>query len=145
LNTLADAGIDMPPTALAARRRLRVAFILMCVAGSLIGGLGLVWLFAPRAFRPLETLDLLVILGILILPAITGWAMLRESREGRINVGGGGVGGVGSGVPGPEAACAVSKFAQASARGSASRTHLHQHGHPHPHPAPNRHVRTEQA
>jgi|GEM_PF-2006615 len=128
----------MPPTALAARRRLRRLLIVISLAGSLVGGLGLVWLFAPQAFRPLGTPDLAIILAILFLPMATAWAVLREREQTR------------STPPGPRADAATAGAPGAASHASGPRMlpppRAHPpHPHGHGHPAPVRHTRTERA
>lgn len=128
----------MPPTALAARRRIRRLLIVISLAGSLVGGLGLVWLFAPQAFRPLGTPDLAIILAILFLPMATAWAVLREREQAR------------STQPGPRSDAAPAPVPGAAPPAPGPRTlpppRAHPpHPHGHGHPAPARHTRTERA
>lgn len=66
----------MPVYARNARRwALRLA-----TAASILLAVLLVWLFAPKAFGPLHTLELAGLLGLLILPGLTAWAVAAERR-----------------------------------------------------------------
>lgn len=52
----------------------------IAVVGSLVVGCAVVWAFAPRAFRPLTTAELLMVMGLMLLPLATVWAILAERR-----------------------------------------------------------------
>src|SRR5262249_27991196 len=69
----------LPPHA-HALRRTRKLLLVLAATGSLVAGFALVWAFAPRAFRPLSTLELVVILGLLVLPVATLLAVLSDRR-----------------------------------------------------------------
>lgn len=60
----------------------RVLFV-AAAAASVLLGVGLVWVFAPLSFRGLTTVELLAILGLLVLPLLTAWAMWIECRVAR--------------------------------------------------------------
>ena len=76
----------MPPQAhvpshARALRRTRKLLLILAATGSLVAGFALVWAFAPRAFRPLSTFELVVILGLLVLPVATVLAILSDRRS----------------------------------------------------------------
>ncbi len=66
-----------------ARASTRRILFVAAAAASVLLGVGLVWVFAPLAFRGLSTGELLAILGLLVLPPLTVWAMLAECRVAR--------------------------------------------------------------
>lgn len=75
----------MPPTAQRAlyflSPRLRHAVVALAVPTSLLIGFACIWLYAPRAFQPLLTLDLAVILSLIALPAAAMWALIVERKS----------------------------------------------------------------
>lgn len=65
-----------------ARNARRWVLRLATAASILLAGV-LVWLFAPKGFRPLNTLELAGLLGLLVLPAMTAWSVAAERRLAR--------------------------------------------------------------
>lgn len=61
-------------------RRARRWALRLATAASIVLAVLLVWLFAPKAFGPLHTLELAGLLGLLILPGLTAWAVVADHR-----------------------------------------------------------------
>lgn len=64
-------------------RRFRRLALLLAVPGSMLIALALIWLFAPAAFGPLQTPELAALLGLVLLPLLTGWAAVSDRRAQR--------------------------------------------------------------
>ncbi len=60
--------------------RIRRGLTAVAMPASLLIGFGCVWLFAPSAFRSLNTLDLAVVLSLMALPGAAVWALALERR-----------------------------------------------------------------
>lgn len=63
--------------------RARIWALRLSLAGSLVLGVALVYIFAPF-LGSLSSLQMLAMLGLVLLPAATAWAVLADRRDERM-------------------------------------------------------------
>lgn len=63
--------------------RARVWALRLSLAGSLVLGVALVYIFAPF-LGSLSSLQMLAMLGLVLLPAATAWAVVADRRDERM-------------------------------------------------------------